>query len=310
MKEKMINQVNLEGILYNHELEERVTGTESKNPGTEYIRGTVYVATDDAMNNIIPVFYSYVTPTFASGSKNSTYSFLRDILDERIKTVMNSSAEEAAKVRLDTSLALNEFYDRNDELVSVLRNEGGFGKVIPKFSEEGEKRSKFSVDILLFKAVRQDEDEEKGLPERMDLEGYIFNYRKDLLPVKLVMYNQKGMDYLDSMDISKSNPLFTKAWGTEITQVIKQETVTENAFGEDEVSYYESSRKVMLVTGMAKEAYEWDDSDFLTGLEVNNMIAERNVMLAEKLADQKKRQANSGNNKSSLKVNNDDDFVF
>jgi hypothetical protein len=47
MKDEFINEVTIEGILYEHSLEKKVTGPNSKNPGTEYITGTISVATDD-----------------------------------------------------------------------------------------------------------------------------------------------------------------------------------------------------------------------------------------------------------------------
>ena len=39
----------------------------SKNPGTPFITGTISIATDDAMTNIVPVHFTYVTATFGSG---------------------------------------------------------------------------------------------------------------------------------------------------------------------------------------------------------------------------------------------------
>ena len=42
---KMINNVHLEGWLYEHNLELKTSGANSKNPGTEYITGTVSIAT-------------------------------------------------------------------------------------------------------------------------------------------------------------------------------------------------------------------------------------------------------------------------
>lgn len=47
MKSKMINEVHVEGLLYDHKLEMKVTGSASKAPGTQYIAGTINVATDN-----------------------------------------------------------------------------------------------------------------------------------------------------------------------------------------------------------------------------------------------------------------------
>jgi hypothetical protein len=50
---KMINTTHIEGLLYEHKLEKKVSGDNSKNPGTEFITGTVTVATDDARMNTV-----------------------------------------------------------------------------------------------------------------------------------------------------------------------------------------------------------------------------------------------------------------
>ena len=54
---KMINATHIEGLLYEHKLELRESGPNSKNPGTQFIMGTVDIATDDACTNIVPVHF-------------------------------------------------------------------------------------------------------------------------------------------------------------------------------------------------------------------------------------------------------------
>jgi hypothetical protein len=58
MKKKMENTTHIEGLLYEHKLEKRVTGENSKNPGTEYINGTLDIATDDAITNIVSIHFT------------------------------------------------------------------------------------------------------------------------------------------------------------------------------------------------------------------------------------------------------------
>ena len=59
----MINRTHIEGVIYEHDLQVRVTGENSKNPGTEFIMGTVSIATDDAMTNIVPVHFTSILPS-------------------------------------------------------------------------------------------------------------------------------------------------------------------------------------------------------------------------------------------------------
>ena len=72
---KIVNKTHIEGFLYEHNLEEKVTGEKSKNPGTAYIAGNLKVATNNDLNNICEVFYTYVTPTNSKGT-NKTYTIL------------------------------------------------------------------------------------------------------------------------------------------------------------------------------------------------------------------------------------------
>ena len=101
MKSKFINECHIEGYLYEHALERKVSGPNAKTPGVEYIRGTVSVATDDAMTNIVPVFYSYVVPTTSGGKTNNTYVVLNDILNGVHGSVMSNGVDKAIKVRID-----------------------------------------------------------------------------------------------------------------------------------------------------------------------------------------------------------------
>ena len=69
---KMINATHIAGSLYQHDLTLKVTGENSKAPGTEFISGNIEIATDDAGVNIVPVHFTYVTATTAKGKANDT----------------------------------------------------------------------------------------------------------------------------------------------------------------------------------------------------------------------------------------------
>jgi len=116
MKKTFINATHVEGLVYEHNLELRVSGENSKNPGTEFIMGTLNIATDNDCVNIVPIHFTYVTATTSKGSANATFGVLKDIIDKKIGTVMTVGKENASKVRIDSAIGLNEFYsDRNGE---------------------------------------------------------------------------------------------------------------------------------------------------------------------------------------------------
>ena len=187
MKKRMTNEVHIEGWVFDHKLEVKVTGDTSKNPGTEYIAGVLNVATDEKCMNVVPVHYTYVTATTASGKTNNTYNVLKSIIDGA-PTVSSVGREGATKVRIDTAIGLNEWYQDEKTLVSVKRNEGGFIHILVNEDVDGDetRRSAFKTDMLIQSIFEQDADEERGLPSKVVVKGYIFNFRNQLLPVEFV----------------------------------------------------------------------------------------------------------------------------
>lgn len=284
MKKTLVNDAYLEGVLYEHDLAVKVTGDNSKNPGTEFIAGTISIATDDAMTNVVPVHFSYVTATFgASGKNNDTFSTLKNIIDGVYGTYMKDGADKAIKVRVSTAIALNEFYtDRNgkEELVSAKRYEGGFVHKVDALAVEEKDRNRFKVDMIINGVTRIEADEERGTPEKCVIKGAIFDFRKALMPVEFTATNAGAMNYFESLGASKKEPVFTQIWGRHISTTTVRKIVTEAAFGEDEVREVKNTRRDFVITGAAKETYIWDDPEFMTVTELNELIAQREITLA------------------------------
>jgi len=133
------NTVTVAGYIYSfgeangrNNLEVKVTGDNSKNPGTEYIAGTIQVAVDEAGLNVIPVHFTYVTEKTSTGKTSPTFGVLKSLIDSG-KTWVANGKENATKVKIDTALALNDFFieeNGTDRLVSSVVHEGGFVNVI------------------------------------------------------------------------------------------------------------------------------------------------------------------------------------
>ena len=169
MKKTMINQTHIEGVLYEHDLIIKETGENSKNPGTQFISGTISIATDDAMTNIVPVHFTYVTATFGSGKPNDTFTTLSNIVNGTFGSYMKDGADKAVKLRVDSALGLNEFYtDRNgkEELVSAKRNEGGFVHKVDAIDEDEKVRNTFKADMVITAVTHVDADDERNLHEK------------------------------------------------------------------------------------------------------------------------------------------------
>lgn len=287
MKKEFKNLTHIEGYLYEADLEAKVTGPNSKNPGTNYIKGSISIATDEDCLNIVDVHYVYSTPTTSKGNPNATYGVLEKILNGEYKTVMNSSKEEALKLSINSALGLNEFYtdrqtDENGDpiLVSSMWNINGFINIVNQFRPNEADRSRFETDILITNVTRKEADEERELPEKMIVKGYIFNYANEILPISFVTTNPNAMDYFEGFDISSNNPMFTKVWGQQISTTVMRKRVQENAFGEPYVQEIPSTRKEMLITGANVEPHIFDIEETLTKAELTTMLQNRETYLA------------------------------
>lgn len=298
------NSERIEGRIYQHDLAiKTVQNQSSQNFGKEFIAGTLEVAVDDAGLNVIPVHFTYVTEVTSKGQTNRTFTVLKKIIDEG-KTIVTDGMDEATKVRIDTALALNDFYTNDDSLVSVKTNEGGFVTIVNELSGENE-RNTFSADMVITGVTRIEADEEKNIKEDyVTVKGAIFNFRGDLLPLEFIVKNAGGMKYFEDLGASNSEPVYTKVWGRINCETKTTIVEEESAFGEAAVKKYERKTKEWVITGTAKVPYEFGDEEILTGEELTKAMQAREVMLADikKRSEEYKAQKAAGNTDSTPKA--------
>lgn len=291
---KVINRERVSGRVYDHNLAIKITGNTSKQPGTEYINGTLDVATDEAGLNVVTVNFTYVTAVTSKGTKNETYTALKNII-ENGKTIVNDGIENATMVKIDTALGLNDFYtNRNGEetLVQAKRNDGGFVHIVTKLDEEAT-RNTFEFDMLINGTRLVEADPEKNIDaDYLVVKGAVFNFRNAILPVELIVKNAGGIKYFESLEASSKNLVFTKVWGKIESQTIVTTREEESAFGEAAVKEYTRTVKEWVITGTAKEPYEIGDAETgITEDEVKKAMADREVYLAEVKRKQDEYQA-------------------
>lgn len=284
MKKNMKNVTHLEGVLYQHSLQLKVSGEKSKNPGTQFINGTIDLATNDDLTNIVTVHFTYVTPTYAkSGSANATFNTLQNIINGVTCNVVEHGVDRAAKIRIDSQLGLNEFYsNRNgtDELVSQMRNEGGFVHVVQTIAAAEGLRDTFEVDTIVTKTRRLEADPEHDRPEKMFVEGYTFDFRNALLPVTFVVYGA-GMDHFEALEASEKNPVFLKVNGHQVCKTVTTVQKSESSgWGESFAQEVTSRQREWVITG-ANEPYEWDLEETITAQEYKEALQAREVVKAE-----------------------------
>lgn len=303
MKKNFVNETHIEGYVFDHKLEKKVTGPQSKAPGTEFISGVLNIATDEKCENVIPVHFTYVTATTAKGGADSRWPILMSLIDGA-PTVASDGKEKATKVRVDSVIGLNEWFrDIKDEKpVSVMRNEGGFIHLAQKLNEDEKKRGTFKTDIIITNVRDVEADPEKGSEERVIVRGAIFDFRKALLPVEFSVTNPGGMKYFRSLDVSNRHPVFTQVWGPQVSRTLRVVTTTESAFGEDEVRVRETSTKDMVIAGCLKEPYIFDDEDTITAVELQQAMSDRELYLASIKQRQAEYQASRNAGKSAAAV--------
>lgn len=293
----MINKAHVEGVIYEHNLELKVSGPNSKNPNTEFITGTLSVATDNAQLNVIPVHFTYVTARTSKGAANATFDTLAKIIDGTIGTIMKDGKERAGKVKIDTAIGLNEFYtDRNgtETLVSAKRYEGGFVHVVDVIEEDEKDRNWFECDMLITGVTRTEGDEEKQIPEKVTIKGAIFDFRKALLPVEFSALNANAMDYFEGLGASSREPVFTKLKGRQLSETVVKTIVEESAFGDASVREVKNTRRDYVITWAAQEPYTWDDESTMTVNELNAAITTRETYLATVKQRQDEYKASKG----------------
>lgn len=320
MKKEMINQTHIEGILYAHKLEAKESGKESKNPGTPYVTGTIDIATDDKHTNIVSVHFTYVAPNYPAKENkppkpNLNYPILMNIINGKIKTVMDSSWSDAARIRVDSAIGLNEFYSERDSeevLVSAKRNEGGFIHIITDNNLDADEkhRNTFKVDMVITGTAEREGDPDKGIADSLIVKGCIFDFRKALLPVEFVATNPGAINYFLGLGASSKEPVFTNIWGNQVSTTVTRTITEESAFGEPSIRETSYSRKDWVITGARTETYEWDSEDTITVNELKKAMSDRETALAAKKQSAAEWRANQANAIKTTAVPATGDFKF
>lgn len=278
---KAINQEHIEGRIYQHDLAiKTVQNQSSANYGKEFITGNLDIAVDEEGLNVLTVHFTYVTEATKNGGKNSTYTALAKIINEG-KAWITDGKDAATKVKVDTALALNDFWTADGTQVSTKVNEGGFVTIVGDLCDPAE-RNTFAVDMLITNITKKEADGENITEPYVTLRGAIFNFRNDLLPMEFVVKSDVGMRYFESLDVSNANPVFTKVWGKINCVTVAVPRVEESAFGEAAVKVYERKTKEWVVTGTAKYPYDFGDESVLTAEELMKAMQNREIYLADR----------------------------
>ncbi len=278
---KIINSEIIEGRVYQHNLElKTVQNKDSANFGTEFISGTLDVATDEEGLNVISVHFTYVVEMTKNGKKNLTFGVLKSIIDGA-KVWITDGKDAALKVRVSTALGLNDFYTNDGELVSVKRNEGGFVNIVKDLAPV-EERNTFKTDMVITSINRVEADEENNIPkDYLKIRGAIFNFRNALLPVEFICRDEGGMKYFEGLDVTPAQPVFTEVRGKIVSNTISQKIEEESAFGTASVKTVTRNVKEWDIDWARPTEYDFGADDVLTADELKKAMQDREVYLAD-----------------------------
>lgn len=287
MRVKNVNTANIEGRVYQHDLElKTVQNQKSANYGKQYIGGKLEIAVDEAGLEVIPVQFTYVTELTSKGNKNKTYTELLNIIQNG-KTVVTDGIEAATKVAVDTVTDLNDFPAQDGTMVSQQILNGGFVSIIPELKAVNE-RTAFRTDMVITNISHVDADPEKFIDaDYVTVRGVIFNFRNAILPVEFVVKNPLGMGYFEGLEVSNAAPLFTQVWGNLNFTTKKTQVTEESAFGEPAVTTRQRKVKEWVITGAKSLPYDFGDETVMTMEDLVKANQDREVYLA----DIKKRRA-------------------
>lgn len=312
MSKKFVNNVNVAGYVFSHTLQERVS-----RKGVPFISGEVRVATDEDAMNVVPVNFRYVAEFWdAAGTKpNQNYSILQNLI-ANVKT-FEEVGSAATKIRIGGSAGVNDFVTRDGEMASPKRVEGSFVHV----NDVREFGATFNIDTLITKCIEQEYEDQDSV---VHLSGYMWDFRKAIMPIDFTVRVPGGKDYFLGYDISTKNPLLTNVQGDIVSTVIENVTYTEGAFGDPVAHTTTRTIRGWDVNFASKEPMEFDDESTLTKKELKQMLDEREEHLAEvkKNHDEYQAQRNGNGFATTPKVaskpaakavvddDDDDDFEF
>lgn len=323
MKSKWKNAVEVQGYIFNfgnserEMLKECISGPNATHPGTQYIRGTLNVATDDEASNVVTIWFQYVPKVWPAKNgkperENPTYAELARLIDTA-KT-FESDGVAATKVRVSGNLDVNDFYTREGELASPKRIRGSFVHVLN--GPISPNPATFDIECILSNAITKEVD---GGEDYLTLKGYTFDFRNAILPFDVNVRIPAAIAYFENQDISNANPLVTNIKGNIVSAIVKQEEEVESAFGDPVVNVTTRSVRTWDVTWAAKEPMEWDDESSITKAELKKALQAREDMLAAEKKRQDEWKASQGSSftattapkaKAVVEDDDDDDFPF
>ncbi len=303
MKKNMTNEINIQGYVFNFSgngLFHGTTGPESKVPNTDYVSGTVNIATDEEGANVVPVRFNFITKKYSkSGKENPNWQVLKDIEDGN-KTWEQQGKDGAYKIRVACMAGSNPFVGQDGKMVDRPSIDVNFAHPSNNGFNENQRNSfKFDMVVVNYFVKEVEDDDDYGI-----LNGYTFNsFRKEAIPLTLVVRMPEAMSYFENLDASTANPVFQTVWGNIVSTTIRKEQEVESAFGKPQITYTTSTQREWVVTGASANPGEFGDESILTEDELIECLNnhESVVAAAQKRYDDKQNGGTAFSEKKTTK---------
>ncbi len=296
---QMINEINLQGYVFgisgrDGKLYRGRTSAESKRPNTDYISGTVNIATDEDCVNVVPARFNFVTEFWKSGKENASWGVLNDIKNGDL-TVSSKGKDGAYKIRVTASADSNPFVGQDGNVVDRPVINVSFAHPASMGFNENQ-RNTFKFDMVMVNYIEREVEDGDNYGE---VQGYVFNtFRKESIPVSLVIRNQAGMNYFEGLGATMANPIGVHVWGRIVSTTIQHKHEIESAWGEPTVEYTTTTTREWLIDGCSPDTLPFGDEEFITEDEFIECMNNHEAQIAD--AKKRAEERNSGNGASAF----------
>lgn len=264
---KTINNVKVEGKVYDHSLKAGVSKT-----GKNYVMGELQIQVSDT--NTVPVRFIEME-TSSSGNENKKYKTLVNLMNTVVTVSNAKEGQEPTCVSIGASTLAPEEFTTDGVVKTNFRKaiqSGGFVNVIQP--NQMNPQATFKNDVMITGTVREIDPVTTLEKDYLTVNAYVFDYKNSITPMTFQIYNPNGINYFQSL----APNTFTQIWGKIESNTIKTVVETQNAFGEPLVEETTRTTKQWVITGANQVPF---GEDQMTVEEWNNCLANRNMYTAE-----------------------------
>lgn len=276
------NVCTIEGILSEVSLREGVSKINNK----EYIMGEVKVLTTAEINGEkteleipVRVFANKMTN---AGKDNPAFDSIKKIQDMASIAACGGDRSKADGIRFENAnIQMNEFYGRNEQLVSMPTIRGTFSRKImrPDLIPTAE----FS-NVIVVGGMQDETDREGNLTGRLLIKGIVPQWGNKVDIVEYVVGNEAAIKHIQTF-WQKGDTV--RVAGTVNFSSRVESEVVEMGFGEPEVKHKTISVHEFLITKGSQGAL---DEEFAYDKDViSQALTERQARLTELKANASKR---------------------